>query len=114
MARLSYLELPVRDLAAGKEFYEHIFDWTLTDFGPTYAATITGDTDVGLQADTTETTAALLPVIAVDDLTQTLARVTAAGGIVTRPVFDFPGGQRFHFRDPAGHELAVMTTTTAA
>ena len=26
-----------------------------------------------------------------------------------RAVFDFPGGRRFHFTDPGGHELAVWS-----
>jgi hypothetical protein len=36
-----------------------------------------------------------------------LARVEAAGGEITAPVFEFPGGRRFHFRDPAGNEPGV-------
>jgi hypothetical protein len=36
-------------------------------------------------------------------------RVRAAGAIVTRDIHDFPGGRRFHFRDPAGNELAVWS-----
>jgi predicted enzyme related to lactoylglutathione lyase len=27
--------------------------------------------------------------------------------VVTRPIFAFPGGRRFHFRDPAGNEIAA-------
>jgi predicted enzyme related to lactoylglutathione lyase len=34
--------------------------------------------------------------------------VEAAGGTVTCPIFAFPGGRRFHFRDPDGHEMAAM------
>ena len=108
MARLAYLELPVTSAGVASGFYTTAFGWTFTDFGPTYASTLSGDTDVGLQADATEATAAPLPVIAVDDLAATLAAVTAAGGAVTRPIFAFPGGRRFHFRDPDGHELAAM------
>jgi predicted enzyme related to lactoylglutathione lyase len=33
--------------------------------------------------------------------------VQAAGGVITRPPFDYPGGRRFHFREPGGTELAV-------
>jgi predicted enzyme related to lactoylglutathione lyase len=36
-----------------------------------------------------------------------LARVEAAGGEVVDPIFEFPGGRRFHFRDPAGNVLGV-------
>ena len=108
MARISYLELPVRDVGGTKAFYSSAFDWDFTDFGPDYAATMTGDSDLGLNGDASQWTAQLLPVIAVDDLEDALERVTVAGGTVTLPIFAFPGGRRFHFRDPAGHELAAM------
>ena len=108
MARLAFLELPVKDVAASTAFYGAAFGWDLTAFGPSYASTLSGDTDVGLQADEAEQTAAPLPVIAVDDLEATLAAIEAAGAVVTKPIFAFPGGRRFHFRDPDGHELAAM------
>ncbi len=107
MARISFLELPVADIARAKAFYSQAFGQDFTDFGPTYASTMTGDSDIGLQADPAEKTAAALPVVQVDDLEASLAAVQAAGGTVTKPIFGFPGGRRFHFRDPDGHELAV-------
>lgn len=108
MNRISYLELPVADAGVAKAFYAAAFGWRFTDFGPTYAATTGGDTDIGFQADAAQQTAAPLPVIQVDDLESALAAVEAAGGSVTMPIFAFPGGRRFHFRDPDGHELAAM------
>ncbi len=108
MARPNYIELPAADIAASKAFYTKAFGWTLADFGPSYAATTTGDVDVGLQGDLAEAPAAPLPVIEVDDLEAALVAVTAAGGVVLRPIFGFPGGHRFQFRDPHGNELAVM------
>jgi predicted enzyme related to lactoylglutathione lyase len=108
MARFNYLELPVRDVPATKAFYASAFGWSFTDFGTDYAATMTGDTDLGLNGDTEHATAQLLPVIEVDDLEGAEAAVRGAGGAVTLPIFAFPGGRRFHFRDPAGHELAAM------
>ena len=108
MARLNSVELPVLDLTAAKAFYESAFGWALTGFGPTYAATLTGDTDIGLQADATEATKAPLPVIDVDDLEAALAAVTRAGGEIVRPIFAFPGGRRFQFLDPAGNEIACV------
>ena len=108
MARLNYLELPVGDVGEAKRFYAEAFGWSFTDYGPEYAATATGDTDLGLNGDSGETTAHLLPVIEVTDLESVQAAVEKAGGSVTRAIFAFPGGRRFHFRDPAGHELAAM------
>ena len=105
MARLNYVELPVRDIGAAKSFYESVFGWTLTEFGPTYAATLTGDTDIGLQADASEATKAPLPVIEVDDLEAAFEAVSRAGAEIVKPIFAFPGGRRFQFRDPGGNEL---------
>jgi predicted enzyme related to lactoylglutathione lyase len=108
MARLNYVELPVGDVDAAKRFYEAAFGWSLTGFGPTYAATLTGDTDIGLQGDPAEAAKAPLPVIDVPALEPALAAVEAAGGRIVRPIFAFPGGRRFHFADPSGNELAVV------
>ncbi len=108
MARFNYVELPVKDVAAAKAFYAHAFGWDFADFGPDYAATTTGDTDLGLNGDAANGTAHLLPVIEVDDLETAEAKVRAAGGEITLAIFAFPGGRRFHFRDVAGHEIAAM------
>ncbi|MHB1207311.1 MAG: VOC family protein [Rhodospirillaceae bacterium] len=109
-ARLNYLELPVADPARAKAFYSAALGLEFTDFGPTYAATTTGDTDIGFQADTAQKTAAPLPVIEVENLEVALKAVKAAGGKITQDIFAFPGGRRFHFRDPDGHELGVVKT----
>ncbi len=106
MARLNYLELPVAATGPAAAFYRSVMGWDFAEYGPDYAATTSGDTDVGLDADTTLTM--MLPVIQVDDLEATLAAVEAAGGTVVQPIFAFPGGRRFHFRDPDGHVLAAM------
>lgn len=108
MARPGYIELPASDIHAAKAFYAHVFGWVLSDFGPTYACTTTGDVDIGLQGDPAEATPAPLPVITVENLEAALAAVTAAGGRIVRPIFAFPGGRRFQFRDPHGNELAAM------
>lgn len=108
MARLNYVELPTSDIVAARRFYERAFGWTLAEFGPSYAATTTGDTDIGLQADPAEATRAPLPVIDVTDLEAARDAVLAAGGTIVRPIFAFPGGRRFHFVDPSGNELAAV------
>ncbi len=107
--RLDYVELPSDGIERSATFYEAAFGWTLERFGPSYAATTTGDTDIGLQADAAEAPKAPLPVIQVDDIEAAASAVEAAGGDILRPVYAFPGGRRFHFRDPAGNELAVWS-----
>jgi predicted enzyme related to lactoylglutathione lyase len=69
---------------------------------------MTGDVDLGLQADLTEAAKAPLAVIQVDDLEAMLDAVQDAGGLIVRPIFSFPGGRRFQFTDPNGNELAIM------
>jgi predicted enzyme related to lactoylglutathione lyase len=108
VARFNFIELPASDIAVAKSFYSSVFGWELTDFGPSYSCTMTGDVDLGLQGNVTEATRAPLAVIAVDDLEQALAAVEHGGGTVTKPVFGFPGGRRFHFLDPSGNELAAL------
>lgn len=108
MARIDYVELPsatAHELTRG--FYAKAFGWTFTDFGPDYAATTSGDVDVGLNGQREEALAAPLPVIRVDHLEAALDAVIKAGGVIARPIFAFPGGRRFHFIDPSGSELAV-------
>jgi predicted enzyme related to lactoylglutathione lyase len=107
MNRPNFIELPSPDLAAAKSFYSGLFGWSLTDFGPTYSCTMTGDVDVGLQGDRQDAPLAPLPVVAVDDLEAALAAVVKLGGAIVKPIFSFPGGRRFHFRDPNGNELAA-------
>jgi len=107
MGRPNLIELPAADLAAAKSFYAGLFGWSLTDFGPAYSCTMTGDVDVGLQGDRESAPPAPLPVVAVEDLEAALAAVTQLGGTIVKPIFSFPGGRRFHFRDPNGNELAA-------
>jgi predicted enzyme related to lactoylglutathione lyase len=113
MARPNFIELPTRDLAASQVFFDSIFGMKMTQFGPTYACTMTGDVDIGLQAEKSEASEAPLPVIEVADLEATLRAVTAAGAEITKAIFSFPGGRRFQFRDPSGNELAAMQPDSA-
>jgi uncharacterized protein len=108
-ARLNYVELPVTDSAESAKFFEAAFGWTMTGFGPNYAATVTGDVDLGLDSTPVEKVSAPLAVIHVVDLEAALDAVEAAGGKVTRAPFSFPGGRRFHFQEPGGNELAAWT-----
>jgi uncharacterized protein len=109
-ARIDYVELPsatAHELT--RAFYSKAFDWTFSDYGPTYAATTNGTTDVGLQGDPADALSAPLPVIRVDDLDAAFDSVTKAGGVIAKAIFAFPGGRRFHFIDPSGSELAVWS-----
>ena len=106
--KIDYLELPAGSIPSIKAFYGQAFGWTFQDYGPTYAAFDEG-LDGGFDADPAERTRAPLPVLYAHDLEAMLARVEAAGAVILKPIYAFPGGRRFHFRDPAGTELAVWS-----
>jgi predicted enzyme related to lactoylglutathione lyase len=108
--KLDYIELPAigATLDSTKAFYSAAFGWSFTDYGPTYAAFDEG-LDGGFQADASEAPRAPLPILYSEDLEATLTAVENAGGIILKPIFSFPGGRRFHFRDPAGNEIAVWS-----
>jgi len=107
--RIDYIEFPVADVAAARRFYERVFGWKFTDYGPDYTSFEDGRLSGGFSGGGTVGTGGPLVVLYAVDLEQTAKAVEAAGGRITRPTFDFPGGRRFHFRDPSGHELAVWS-----
>ena len=109
MHRISYAELPAADVGVSKAFYEAAFGWSLTSFGPQYAATTGGNVDLGLDGGEGRVTAPFA-LIEVDDLEAAREQVIAAGGTLLRDIYAYPGGRRFHFVDPAGNELGVFMT----
>jgi predicted enzyme related to lactoylglutathione lyase len=110
--RIDYLELGAKnagDYASTKAFFETAFGWTYQDYGPDYCDTKSSGIGSGINGDPDHRTLQPLPVIYVEDLEAAQAKVTEAGGIVTRGIFSFPGGRRFHFADPSGNELGVWS-----
>ena len=108
--KIDYLEMPGGELGKVKTFYAEAFGWTFQDYGPSYAAFDQG-LNGGFDADASEASQAPLPVLYAHDLEAMLVKVQAAGAEIVRAVYAFPGGRRFHFRDPAGNELAVWSET---
>ena len=71
---------------------------------------MTGNVDLGLQGDMNEAPKMPLPVMLLDDIEGVQTAVAAAGVTISKPVFAFPGGRRFHFLNPHGLELTIMQT----
>ena len=108
--KMNYVELPAKDLAATKAFFQSAFGWSFTDYGPEYTAFENQGLDGGFfQADLASSTqkGAALIVFYSNQLEATLAKVEKAGGSILRPIYSFPGGRRFHFTEPSGNEFAV-------
>lgn len=112
--KIDYIEYPARDLAATKAFFNTVFGWSFTDYGPEYTAfedlSLSGGFYQAELASDSDKGAALTVFLS-DDLEATLEKVKAAGGQINKPTFEFPGGRRFHFREPSGNEFAVWTKT---
>lgn len=112
--KIDYIEFNVADIARSKAFYGEAFGWTFTDYGPHYCEFRDGRLSGGfttlapVRAD-----GGPLVILFADDLEDALARVRKAGGAITRPIFDFPGGRRFQFADPDGYALAVWSDRKA-
>lgn len=121
-ADLLSVELGAGDLAAVKTFYTAAFGWSWTDYGPTYAAARVNGIEVGVNTEVTPCTehvpgaqsaAGTLLLLETDDLHATRTVVREHGAEVVTEPFDFPGGSRFHFRDPGGNVLGVYVTASA-
>ncbi len=110
--KIDYVELPAREMDATKRFFTQVFGWSFTDYGPDYTAFEKQGLDGGFyrseQAATADRGSALI-VFYSAALEETQAKIQAAGGVVAKPIFDFPGGRRFHFTDPSGNEFAVWS-----
>ena len=109
---INYIEFPVTDMAATKEFYRTVFGWEFTDYAPEYVGIQApdGEGEVGgLRLEETVQQGGPLVVLYSSDLEASLAAVEGAGGRINVPIFAFPGGRRFQFLDPNGNELAVWS-----
>jgi len=104
--RVDYLEFTVPDVAVARRFYEGAFGWVFTDYGPTYQSFTDGRMNGGFETGPAPTAGAVLVVLYAADLAAAERAVVENGGTIVLPVFTFPGGRRFQFRDPSGLELA--------
>ncbi len=104
-----YVEIPATDLAVAEEFYGAAFGWRFAPYGPGYLGIVTSDgrEGGGISLMGTVDRGSIMVVLYSRDLEASFAAVQAAGGEITRQIFDFPGGRRFHFLDPSGNELGV-------
>ena len=84
--RIDYIESAAVDLPLLKQFYEQVFGWRFTDYGPHYSSFTDGRMTGGFTTDS-----------------------AAGSGQITQAIFSFPGGRRFEFRDPSGNRLAVWS-----
>lgn len=107
--KIDYVEFASGDIAASKAFYGRAFGWTFVDYGPEYQAFADAGLDGGIDGSGQIAAGTSLVILKADDLEAALREVQSAGGTITAPIFAFPGGRRFHFREPGGAEIGVWS-----
>jgi predicted enzyme related to lactoylglutathione lyase len=104
--QIDYLEFPSTSTQNSHRFFTEAFGWQFTSYGPSYEGINDAGIDAGIDSGESRTEKPRAVIRTVDrELAE--REVLAAGGTITKPAFDFPGGRRFHFREPGGNELAV-------
>lgn len=110
--KINYVELPANDLSVVKAFFSQAFSWSFVDYGDAYCAFVDAGLDGGFYQSplcSSPSQGGALVVLYSENLEVTQTKVLEAGGSVVQDTFDFPGGRRFHFSDPAGNEWAVWS-----
>lgn len=106
---INYIEFKANDLGQTKAFYKAAFNWSFTDYGPDYIAFADSGVEGGFEKTEDEIVNGVLVVLYHQDLNEIKDQIIQANGTITKDIFSFPGGQRFHFLDPSGNEIAVWS-----
>ena len=107
--QINYIEFKAHDLEKIKAFYNAAFNWTFTDYGPTYSAFSESGLQGGFEQSDQPIVNGVLVVLYHENLALIKQGVIDSGGRITKDIFSFPGGKRFHFADPSGNELAIWS-----
>ncbi len=110
--QINYVEFAAKDLAASQAFFEKAFGWQFQSWGEEYSSFSNAGLEGGFyrseKYNDCDAGGALI-VLYSSKLEETLADVRAAKGKISKEIFSFPGGRRFHFLEPSGNELAVWS-----
>lgn len=103
---LGYIEFTSPELDKTQGFFADVFGWSFVNFGDDYRDIQGAGIGGGIARGELVAPVAILQT---DDLQGMLEQVKAAGGQITKEIFAFPGGHRFHFKEPGGNELAIFS-----
>lgn len=110
--KINYVEFSAKDLDKTKKFFSAVFGWKFIDYGPEYCAFseqgLEGGFYKGESYNQSSNGGALL-IFYSSNIEATQVKIINNGGSIIRPIFDFPGGCRFHFTEPSGNEFAVWS-----
>jgi uncharacterized protein len=110
--QIDYIEFQAADVAATKKFFEQLFAWKFTDYGPDYTSfedgRIAGSSRTPKSGQRLSRGGTLV-VFYHPNLEQVRQRVIDLNGMLTRDIFSFPGDRRFHFTEPSGDDCAIWS-----
>jgi len=106
---ISYIEFKAKDIILTKDFYNSVFGWKFTDYGDAYTSFSESGVNGGFEKTDESVTNGVLVVLYHEDLKAVKHAIASHGGKIVKDIFSFPGGKRFHFKDPSGNELAVWS-----
>ena len=110
--KINYVEFPAKDMFLTKTFFSKVFDWKFQDYGSEYSSFLGAGIDGGFYKSELVAVAkkgGVLIVFYSENLEDSEQQVCDAGGEIVEPIFQFPGGRRFHFADPNGNEFAIWS-----
>ena len=106
---INYIEFKSSNIKETKAFYNKLFNWQFTDYGTKYVAFSGAGVEGGFEFTEEKIVNGVLIVLYHSDLETILQMVTESKAKITKPIFSFPGGRRFQFKDPSGNELAIWS-----
>lgn len=110
--KIDYIEFQATHPGATKKFFEQLFGWKFTDYGPDYISFEDGRIAGGFARGNKRSTidsGGVLVVFYHPRLEEVRQRVIDLGGKITKDIFSFPGGRRFQFTEPSGNECAIWS-----
>lgn len=108
--QIDYVEISSTDLEKTQEFFSAMFGWSFESWGDEYISFNDGRIDGGFYfAEEVAPAGGVLVVFHSADLERDMQRAQELGATVSKAIFSFPGGRRFHFRDPVGNEFAIWS-----
>ena len=104
--KLNYIEFTSSNLEKTQAFFTKAFGWEFENYGNDYRDVQGAGIGSGIERGDPKPP---LAIVQSEDLEATLRAVREAGADITEEIFEFPGGRRFHFKEPGGNELAVWS-----
>jgi predicted enzyme related to lactoylglutathione lyase len=110
--KIDYVEFPARDIPKAQAFFSQLLGWKFENYGPDYCSFNDGRITGGffsseLNSETEK--GCCLVIFYSENLENSLGRVVELGGTIAKEIFSFPGGRRFHFKDPNDNEFAIWS-----